>query len=54
MFCRRSFAADPIAKDVMPRCMPAKNQPRNAVTTIRYRPAFERFLAVFDLDFDMA
>ena len=28
-----------MASELMPKCQPAKNQPRNAEMTIRYRPA---------------
>ena len=38
----RSFAAEPIAREVMPRCMPAKNHPRNAATMMAVLPAVVR------------
>ena len=49
---RRFFAAESIAKEVIPRCMPAKNHPKNAVITIRYLPAFVRVSVGFWLGFD--
>ena len=36
----------------MPKCQPAKNQPRKAEMTIKYRPAFVSELVEFEFGID--